>query len=211
MSQDGTNDVTIKAFLLNKAARYEHYISQGGTDLRKDEVKALIETITKSENEMYERRKKIEGFDFIAADGKTPDLVKEAVDSYILGHYQATIALSGMAAERLLYDFIDFVEIRIQDKIILDSEQKAVLYKMPFNRLIEFFWRLGSLNDKTKNQLNKIAEIRNEYVHPQQTQKTSEVAIKILNLLCNVLEEKLSLFKFYDLKDGRFVLKHQKG
>lgn len=37
--------------------------------------------------------------------------------------------------------------------------------------------------------------------------KPPEDAIKILNLLCVVLEEKLSLFQFYDIRDGKFVLK----
>src|SRR5690349_16344371 len=106
MDQEKTNNITIKAFLYNKRARYEHEISQSGIDLRKDEVNALIKKITESQSQMYDRRKKIEGFDFIAADGQAPILVMEAIDSYILGHFNATIALSGMA-ERLLYDFID--------------------------------------------------------------------------------------------------------
>jgi hypothetical protein len=40
-------------------------------------------------------------------------------------------------------------------------------------------------------------------------ESSSNDAIKILNLLCNVLEERLSLFKYYDLKDGELVLKDQ--
>jgi hypothetical protein len=35
----------------------------------------------------------------------------------------------------------------------------------------------------------------------------AEDAIKILNLLCSVLEEKLSVFQFYDIRDGKLVLK----
>jgi hypothetical protein len=57
--------------------------------------------------------------------------------------------------------------------------------------------------------LHQISNIRNEQVHPQKMENSSNDAIKILNLLCNVLEERLSLFKYYDLKDGVLVLKDQ--
>lgn len=57
--------------------------------------------------------------------------------------------------------------------------------------------------------LHQISNIRNEQVHPQKMESSSNDAIKILNLLCNVLEERLSLFKYYDLKDGELVLKDQ--
>jgi len=60
---DVTNTITIKAFLYNKTVRYEHQLKQTGIDRRKDEVKMLINKIIASENEMYDRRKKIEGFD----------------------------------------------------------------------------------------------------------------------------------------------------
>lgn len=96
--EDTTNSMTIKAFLYNKRRRFEHELGQIGIDRRKDEVKMLIKKITESENEMY--------------DNWAPMLVEEAIDSYIIGHFNATIALSGMAAERFLYDFFDFVDIK---------------------------------------------------------------------------------------------------
>jgi hypothetical protein len=205
LSASDDKEITIKTFLLNKRERYDYEVKEIGRDSRKDEVKALIGRIAESENNMYERRKNIQGFDFIMAEGKVPLILREAIDSYLLGNYFSTIALCGMTAERLCYDFIDFVDIRIGEKL-LDSEQKQVLYKMPFNGLVEFFWKIGSFNDTTKNLMYQISDIRNRYVHPTKT-KPPEDAIKILNLLCVVLEEKLSLFQFYDIRDGKFVLK----
>lgn len=205
MSDSEAKKIQIKAFLLNKKERFEYEGKETGIDSRKDEVKALIKKIVESGKDMYERRKNILGFDFIMADGKVPFLLREAIDSYILGNYFSTIALCGMTAERLCYDFIDFVDIRIGEKL-LDCEQKQVLYKMPFNGLVEFFYKIGSFNDITKNLMYKISDIRNRHVHPTMT-KPPEDAIKILNILCKVLEEKLSLFQFYDIKDGTLVLK----
>jgi hypothetical protein len=101
---------------------------------------------------MYERRKSIRGFDIIMADGKVPALLKEAVDSYTLGNFFATIALCGMTAERLYYDFIDFVDIRIGEKL-LNNEQKQALYKLPYSSLVDFFWKIGSFNDRTKGNV----------------------------------------------------------
>lgn len=205
---DDTNTITIKAFLYNKTATYEHDVRQTGIDRRKDEVKMLINKITASENEMYDRRKKIEGFDIIFADGKTPILIEEAIDSYILGHFHATVALSAMAAERFLYDFVDFVTIKIQDKTLNDN-QKQYLYKLSSRNLIDFFCEIGTINDKSKSMLHEILNTRSQWVHPQKTENSSNDAIETLNLLCNVLEERLSIFKYCDLKDGVFMLKDQ--
>jgi hypothetical protein len=112
LSDSEDKKVLVKTFLLNKKERFEYEVKETGLDSRKDLVKDLIRKI-ESESEMYERRKSIRGFDIIMADGKVPALLKEAVDSYTLGNFFATIALCGMTAERLYYDFIDFVDIRI--------------------------------------------------------------------------------------------------
>ena len=128
MSDSETKKIQIKTFLLNKKERFEYEVKETGIDSRKDEVKALIKKMVESEKDMYERRKNILGFDFIMADGKVPLLLKEAIDSYILGNFFSTIALCGMTAERLCFDFIDFVDIRIGEKL-LNDEQKQILYK----------------------------------------------------------------------------------
>ena len=140
LSDSEDKEVPAKAFLLNKKERSENEVKETGIDSRKDAVKALIRKIVESENEMYERRKNIQGFDLIMADGKVPALLREAIDSYTLGNFFATIALCGMTAERLCYDFIDFIDIKIGEKL-LNNEQKQVLYKLPFSSLVDFFWR----------------------------------------------------------------------
>jgi hypothetical protein len=197
--------VPVKVFLLNKKERFEYAVKETGMDIRKDIVKGLIKKIVESENEMYERRKNIQGFDLIMADGKVPALLMEAIDSYTLGNFFSTIALCGMTAERLCYDFIDFVDVRIGEKS-LNDKQKQVLYKLPFHNLVEFFWEIGSFNERTKIQMFEIAGIRNRHIHPTMV-RPAEDAINILNLLCKILEEKLSIFQFYDIKDGKLILK----
>jgi hypothetical protein len=205
LSDPEDKKVPVKTFLLNKKERFEYEVNESGIDSRKDEVKGLIRKIVESENEMYKRRKNIQGFDLIMADGKVPALLREAIDSYILGNFYSTIALCGMTAERLCYDFIDFVDIRIGEKL-LNDEQKQVLYKLPFSSMVDFFWKIGFFNDRTKGLMFDISAIRNRHIHPTMV-RPAEDAIKALNLLCNVLEEKLSIFQFYDIKDGKLVLR----
>jgi hypothetical protein len=124
LSNSEDKKVLIKTFLLNKKERYEYEIRETGIDSRKDEVKDLIQKIAVSERDMYERRKNINGFDIIMADGKVPALLMEAIDSYILGNIFSTIALCGMSAERLCYDFIDFVDIKIGEKLLKMNKSK---------------------------------------------------------------------------------------
>jgi hypothetical protein len=102
LSDSEDKEVPAKAFLLNKKERSENEVKETGIDSRKDAVKALIRKIVESENEMYERRKNIQGFDLIMADGKVPALLREAIDSYTLGKIFATIALCAMTLLTLL-------------------------------------------------------------------------------------------------------------
>ena len=74
---------------------------------------------------MYERRKRIDGFDFIYAEGKIVGLLTEIFDNYILGNYYSTIATSSMVAERLCYDFIDFLEVKFGNKVLDEKTSKS--------------------------------------------------------------------------------------
>jgi hypothetical protein len=73
------------------------------------------------------------------------ELLQEAKNSYMLGHYYSTIALSGMAAERLCYDYIEFSQIRING-ITLNDKAKQELINLPLRHLINFLYEYGRFN-----------------------------------------------------------------
>ena len=69
------------------------------------ETDPFVKRIQNDYDSIYNRRREINGVGIIYAEGKCASLLQEAVYSYILGHYFSTIAVSGMAAERICYDY----------------------------------------------------------------------------------------------------------
>ena len=206
MSKNEEGDsVSIRSYLLNKKERYEYELKTTGQDGRLKEIEAKIELIKNSKDLMYERRKRIEGFDFIYAEGRMAELLDEIFSSYILGNYYATIAVASMTAERLCYDFIDLLDIRIGQMMLTDT-QKEELSFLPFSRMISFLLKIGILDDDSKTLLYQINDIRNRHIHPKMKDGEKD-ALEIVNLLCHVLESRLSMFRFYNLVEGKFIRK----
>jgi hypothetical protein len=205
MKNGKKDDVSIRSFLLNKRERYEFHLKQTGKDLRLEEIDGLIEAIKLSRQNMYERKKRIEGFDFVYGEGKIVELLNEVFDNYTLGKYYSTIAVGSMAAERLCYDFIEFLDIKIGNRVLTEVEKEELTY-IPYNKLVTFLLKLGVLDRNSKSLLNKINDIRNKHLHPKMKGAEKD-ALDVVNLLCKVLESRLSMFRFYELVDGKFVRK----
>jgi hypothetical protein len=198
----------VRALIINKREDYERDLKKSGRDGWKEETESLIRIVQDNYDDVYKRRKEIEGAGIVYAEGKMWELLQEAKNSYLLGHYYATIALSGMAAERICIDYIEFSEIQINGKTLGDKAKQELIY-LPQNHLIDFLHKCGILDDKSKGVLYDISEIRNRHVHPKMLSDPKKDAIEVLNKLCKVAENLLSMFRFYDLVDGRFVMRTQ--
>ena len=196
----------VQAFILNKKEDYERDLKKSGRDGWKEEIEGLIRLIQDNHDSIYIRRKEIEGAGIVYAEGKMWKLLQEAKNSYLLGHYYSTIALSAMAAERICYDYIEFSQIQIDGKTLSDKAKEELIY-LPLNHLIDFLHECGIIDDRSKGVLHYISEVRNKHVHPKMKNDPQKDAIKVLNKLCNVAENLLSMFRFYDIVDGKFVRK----
>ena len=195
----------VKAFLYNKKEDYQRVLDQSGSDYWRQEVDQMVEGIPRARDEMYDRRKRIDGFGLIYAEGKVVDLLNELFDCYVLGKYYATIALCGMAAERMCYDYLDYSDIKINNKTLSEIE-KEELYNIQYIKLLDFLLKIGILDVKSRTILAKINDIRNRHVHPKM--KGADVdSLEIINLLCHVLEDRLSISKFYDVVNGKLKRK----
>jgi hypothetical protein len=203
MPEEQTENL-VKAFLLNKRKDYERDLKESGRDGWKEETEGLISLIQNNHNSIYERRKEIDGVGIVYAEGKMWELLQEAKNSYMLGHYYSTIALSGMAAERLCYDYIEFSQIQINGTT-LNDKAKQELINLPLRHLINFLYEYGIIDNESKSVLHRIADKRNLHVHPKMSSDQKRDAIDALNSLCKVAESLLSMFRFYDLVDGKFI------
>jgi hypothetical protein len=208
MPEEQTDYQVVRLFLLNKKEDIERLIKESGEDMWKNDVDRLISRIQNDHDSIYNRRKEIEGFGIVNAEGKWADLLQEAKDSYLLGHYYSTIALSSMAAERICYDYIEFSQIQINGTTISDKAKQELIY-LPLNHLIDFLHEYGIIDGKSKGVLHRISQIRNTHVHPKMSGDSQKDAIEVLNLLCNVAENLWSMFKTHNIVDGKFVKKHE--
>jgi hypothetical protein len=89
----------------------------------------------------------------------------------------------------------------------VNQPTKEILYDMPFRSLLEFLWNVTGFNEKEKKLLHKIYNTRNRYVHPKRAGNAQSDALTTLNQLCEVLESMFSVFRFYEVKDGKLVMK----
>ena len=92
-----------------------------------------------------------------------------------------------MAVERLCYDLLEKSEIKFDDKI-LDYKQKQSLFKIPFTAIVQFLTTLGLINNKLADNMHKINDIRNKYVHPILGGDAYEDAKKSINHMCNIID-----------------------
>jgi hypothetical protein len=201
-AEDRQPDATIKAYILNKNTQ----IPEGGFDILRMEAEGVVKGVQGDLEGIVKRRKEIEGFGIIHAESKFTELIGEAVMTYELQFYYSTIAICGTMAERICYDFIDLSEIVFNGKP-LTMEQKAYLYDLPFRQLLEFLAEMKIIDDASKSALHEIYNIRNKYVHFKTSQNPQSDALKVLNSFCRIAERLFSMFRFYDVKDGKFVKK----
>lgn len=197
----------IKAYIFNKKESYENPENPQGKDLRADEVDAMLKSITAERDAILLRRKQIDGVGILYMDyAKFAYLLDEAFKTYQLGLFNSTIAICGTIAERICFDLVDMMDILVFINKV-DQPTKELLYEMPFRHLLEFLWKVTAFNENDKNQLHRIYDTRNRYVHPKKAGNAQSDALTTLNQLCKVLESMFSVFRFYELKDGKLVAK----
>lgn len=196
----------VRTYILNKRSDLEKFQKDTGRDMNESEVMGLVQGIQKDAAGMLARRREIDGFGMIYAEGKFAELIGEAVMTYELQFYTSTISLCGTMAERICYDLIDFSSITINGKE-LKPEEKSMLYEMPFRNLLEFLTELGLIDKNSKSVLHEMYNVRNKYVHFKTSTNAKADALHVLNKFCSVAENLFSIFKYYDLVDGKLVKK----
>ena len=72
--------------------------------------------------------------------------------------------------------------------------------------MLDLLLKVKILDAGSHRMLYQINEIRNRHIHPKMRDAEKD-ALEIVNLLCHVLESRLSMFRFYELVDGAFKRK----
>lgn len=210
ITEEKPSEIPIKIWLLNEKEALERILKETGRDMVREDVDTFIQMIENDKQQIYARRRDIKGVGMVYAHGlKFADLLAEAVHAHMLGMYNSAISLSCIAAERFCYDFIDIATITINSRG-LDNEAKTYLYHIPLSKLIMLFKELNVIDKEARDLLFKINDKRNRYLHPtMESQDLEKDSLHVLNLMCALAKHRLSVLNFYDVVDGKLVLKPQ--
>ena len=147
--------------------------------------------------EKVKRFLEIPSVGFIPANMEYFPLYYELVQLYVNGLYYSTIVLSGVLCERICYDILSKKKMSLGDRP-LSQEQVACLFEMYLRPMFELLSKWGLIKKETREEMHKINDKRNEYVHPKkrksnaQKQKDAlEMIKRITKILANEFEVKV--------------------
>ncbi|MDP9288939.1 MAG: hypothetical protein M3P08_12180 [Thermoproteota archaeon] len=125
-------------------------------------------------------------------DNKFIKLLDEAYTCFLLGLYYSTVSLSSVATERLCYDILESSKMNLDDTE-LDNKQKKAFFKIPYTALVGLLNECDLITDQIANDMKKINDLRQKYVHPLLEGDSKEDAKYSINLLCKIIDSYLSL------------------
>ena len=165
----------------------------------KQALRKILEDSFKSDlNAMVDRWLESRSMGIIdVTDTKFNLIWMESFMCYIRGFYYSTIALCGITAERLCMDILYRHQLQLDGKTLLPCELDS-FFQIPYTHMVKILHDWNIINEDTKTNLNKVGDVRNEYVHPDVIpdlesssgqEKLRNDALKILNLLKDVLSQ----------------------
>jgi hypothetical protein len=136
------------------------------------------------------------------------DLLVEARGLYVDGHFYACVAMCGITAERLVKDVLRrSVLVEKGDATERPSESAFdQLERVEVPGIVQFLSATGLLDPKAAGAAKRLLELRNQYAHARGKDPEADAA-KAIASLQTVVEGTVSLFRDYDIRDGRFVRK----
>lgn len=157
--------------------------------------KFLTESFSLDLKDKVKRFLEIPSIGFIPANMEYFRLYYELMQLYIGGLYYSTIVLSGVLCERICYDILSKKKMSVEDKP-LSQEQIACLFEMNLAYLFQLLYNWGLIKKETKEEMWKINQKRNEYVHPKKSKPNAqkdalEMIQRITKILVNEFEVKV--------------------
>lgn len=133
-------------------------------------------------------------------------LLVQARELYVSGTYYACVAMCGIVGERITKDVLrTSLLVRRGNEAVVPSEAALDQFeRVEVRGLISFAKESALLSSKSADAAIKLGELRNKYAHAR-GQKPQEDALTAIKLLHVLVEDTVSVFKEYDIKDGILV------
>lgn len=155
-------------------------------------IEKTVETfLSRSFNSDLEDKRKrfleIPSVGFIPINKEYFKLYYELTQLYVNGLYYSTIVLSGVLCERICYDILSKKKMSLEDKP-LSQEQIACLFEMYLSSLFKLLHKWGLIKKETQEEMWRINDKRNEYVHPKKSKPNAKKdALEMINRITKIL------------------------
>jgi hypothetical protein len=136
------------------------------------------------------------------------ELLLEARELFVDGHFYSCVAMCGIVGERLIKDMLR-ASVLIEKEGRVQRPKDTVfdqLERVDVNGIVRFLKEAELLSDEAATAADSLGQLRNRYTHAR-GKKPEVDAIKAIKLLHALVEATVSVFKDFEIKDGALVKK----
>lgn len=152
--------------------------------IRKQVKEQWTSYFVKSLPDMIKREMKVKAF-ITDKMGDYHKLLREARVCYRNGFFHSCIAMVGITAERFAVEASENLDFKIND--IKTSEKELFDKELSQYRRLRILLKAKILNSEEFDKLDKIRDIRNKYIHFKESKNPARDALKVLNLMYEVI------------------------
>ena len=136
------------------------------------------------------------------------DLLLESRELYVAGYFYSCVAMCGIVGERLVKDVLRVSLLIQKEGTTAAPSEKAFdqFERVEVNGIVSFLRESEILSKEAAKAARDLGELRNAYAHARGKDPKSD-ALKAIQLLHTLVEDTVSVFKEFEIKDGAFVRK----
>jgi len=136
------------------------------------------------------------------------DLLVEARELYVKGLFYSCVAMCGIVGERLVKDALraSILIQRAEKPETPTSEAFDQFEQVEVSGIARFLGKAGVLTADATKAAKDLLEIRNQYAHARGKAAPKDAA-KAISLVHKIVEDTVSVFKDFEIKDGVFTRK----
>jgi hypothetical protein len=135
-------------------------------------------------------------------------MLLEARELYVEGSFYSCVAMCGIVGERLAKDLLRVSVLIKKEGAAQTPTPKAFdqFERVEVSSLVKFLKEASLLSADAAKAASDLGELRNSYAHAR-GKPSKDDAIKAITLLHVLVENTVSVFKDFEIKDGAFVPK----
>lgn len=133
-------------------------------------------------------------------------LLLEARELFVAGYFYSCVAMCGIVGERLVKDILR-TSILVEREGLSQRPKEAAfdqLERVETSVLARFLKEAELISDEAARAADKLGQLRNRYAHARGKDSATD-AIEAIKLLHVLVDDTVSVFKNFEIRDGAYV------